>query len=110
MTKTRYVIMANGQGSRWDGYLGTAKHLLKLFGETLLERIVRQVSEHDAGAEIIISASNPQYDTPGATRHVPLRNDIELDRFVPEDINDNVCFLYGDAYYEDSAVKAIVSG
>lgn len=103
----RYVIMANGQGIRWNEYLGIPKHLISVGNETLLERIVRQVGERDAGAQIIISSSDPRCESSGATRYSPLRNDIELDRFVPELLCDGICFLYGDTYYTDEAMDII---
>lgn len=104
----RYVIMANGHGTRWGGHSGIPKHLIEFDGETLLRRIVRQVSEIDPQSDIVISASNPAYETEGARRHVPEVNEIELDRFVPELIGDEVCFLYGDTLYSTSAIRTIV--
>lgn len=106
-TPRRYVIMANGQGIRWNDYLGIPKHLISIGDETLLERIIRQVNERDAEAEIIISSSDPRCESPGATRHSPLHNEIELDRFVPELLCDSICFLYGDTYYTDEAMDII---
>ncbi|MGF2949662.1 NTP transferase domain-containing protein [Microbacterium alcoholitolerans] len=105
----RYVIMANGRGTRWGGHSGIPKHLIEFDGETLLRRIVRQVTDADPGADIVISASNPAYDTVGARRHAPEVNEIELDRFVPELITDNVTFLYGDTLYSDAAIREIVT-
>ncbi|MCA1306782.1 nucleotidyltransferase family protein [Microbacterium esteraromaticum] len=105
----RYVIMANGHGTRWGGHNGIPKHLIEFDGETLLRRIVRQVAEADPGADIVISASNPRYETEGARRHVPEVNELELDRFVPELIDDEVCFLYGDTLYSTSAIATIVA-
>ncbi|MBN7794141.1 NTP transferase domain-containing protein [Microbacterium esteraromaticum] len=105
----RYVIMANGHGTRWGGHNGIPKHLIEFDGETLLRRIVRQVAEADPGADIVISASNPRYETEGARRHAPEVNEIELDRFVPELIVDEVTFLYGDTLYSTSAIAAIVA-
>lgn len=105
----RYVIMANGRGTRWGSHSGVPKHLIEFDGETLLRRIVRQVSSLDPGAEIVISASNPMYETEGARRHTPKVNEIELDRFVPELITDEICFLYGDTLYSTSAIEQIVS-
>ncbi len=107
MATHRYVIMANGQGIRWNEYLGIPKHLISVGGETLLERIVRQVTERNATAEIIISSSDPRCESPGAIRYSPRRNEIELDRFVPELLCDGVCFLYGDTYYTDEAMDII---
>lgn len=105
----RYVIMANGKGIRWNDYLGIPKHLISVEEETLLERIVRQVTERNPTAEIIISSSDPRCETPGAIRYIPRRNEIELDRFVPELLCDGICFLYGDTYYTDQAMDIIFS-
>ena len=105
----RYVIMANGRGSRWGNYGGVPKHLVEVAGETLLQRLVRQLSEIDPSGDIVISSSNPAYETPGARRHEPLENSIELDRFVPELLVNQTWFLYGDTYYSDEALRSILS-
>jgi len=100
--------MANGKGMRWGNHLGIPKHLISVDDETLIQRIVRQVRERDPNADLVISSSNPLLDTPGARRHVPERNEIELDRFAPELVNDAVTFLYGDTFYTDVAMDKIV--
>lgn len=109
MSHARYVIMANGKGTRWGGHLGIPKQLIEIEGETLLRRIVRQVTSNDPTAEIVISSSDPRHDTDGALRYVPRTNEIELDRFVDELITENCCFLYGDTYYTDDAISLIVN-
>lgn len=106
---SRYVIMANGQGIRWNRHLGIPKHLITIEGETLLARIVRQVSTRDSSAEVYISSDNPQYETPGAIRHTPESKALELDRFVYELIQDDVTFLYGDTFYTDHAIETIMA-
>lgn len=105
----RYVIMANGRGTRWNSHRGITKHLIEFRGETLLRRIVRQVLAADPGSDVVISSANPAYDTPGARRHVPVRNELELDRFVPELIDEPVCFLYGDTLYADDTIAEIIA-
>lgn len=100
--------MANGNGIRWGNHLGIPKHLISVDDETLIQRIVRQVRERDSSSDVVISSSNPLLETPGARRHAPERNEIELDRFAPELVNDAVTFLYGDTYYTDEAMDAIV--
>lgn len=108
MTHVRYVVMANGKGSRWGDHLGIPKQLIEIHGETLLARIARQVAQLDPEAEIIISSSDPRHNTPGARRYAPLRNEIELDRFVEELLIDDTCFLYGDTFYTDTAIRQII--
>ena len=104
----RYVIMANGKGTRWGNYGGIPKHLISIDGETLLQRTTRLAHEHDPQAEVIISSSNPAYQAEGATRHEPLRGDREIDRFCYELISDDVCFLYGDTFYTEETLQRIV--
>ena len=109
MTGNRYVVMANGKGMRWGGHLGIPKHLITFDGETLLRRIVRQVRAADPNAEVIVSASDPRYETEGARRHRPHRDSLEIDRFVPELVTEHVCFLYGDTFYSDRAIELITA-
>ena len=104
----RYVIMANGKGTRWGNYGGVPKHLISIDGETLLQRTTRLAHEFDPQAEVVISSSNPAYQAEGATRHAPARGDREIDRFCYELISDQVCFLYGDTFYTEDTLKRIV--
>lgn len=103
----KYVIMADGDMKRWHSDSGIPKHLLTVNGETLLERIVRQLNAVDPGTEIIITSHNKEYDVPGAVRYEPMNNHLEIDRFTWELIEDGVCFLYGDTFYSDDAIKTI---
>src|SRR5690625_4329027 len=109
LKRRRYVIMANGRGMRWGNYLGIPKHLISVDDETLIQRIVRQVRERDPKADVVISSSDPLLETAGARRHAPERDEIELDRFAPELVNDAVTFLYGDTFYTAAAMDKIIS-
>lgn len=103
----RYVIMANGQGTRWKMFQGIPKHLIEVDGETLLQRTTRLVKAVDPQAEVIISSSNPDCVADGATRYEPERNELEIDRFVPELICNDLVFLYGDTFYTEEAIRSI---
>lgn len=104
----RYVIMANGKGTRWAEYGGIPKHLITVQGETLLDRTSRLVHASDPEAEVIISSADERCEAKGATRYVPVRNELEIDRFVPELTADGVVFLYGDTYYKEALISQIV--
>jgi len=104
----KYIIMANGQGKRWNNFTDRPKHLIEVGGETLLARIVRLLHQFDSKAEIIISSSNPRYEVKGARRYEPIHDKLELDRFTYELIDDSVCFLYGDTYYSEAVIEKIV--
>ena len=105
----KYIIMADGKGTRWNNSLGIPKHLVEIEGERLLDRTVRQIHSHDQKAEIIITSHDERYDIPGATRYEPKNNVLEIDRFTYELIEDNVCFLYGDTFYTEQAMETIVN-
>src|SRR5690625_1883111 len=109
LKRRRYVLMANGHGMRWGKHLGIPKHLISVDDETLIQRIVRQVRERDPNSDVVISSSNPLLETPGARRHAPQRNEIELDRFAPRLVNDAVTSVDGDTHYTDQAMDAVVS-
>ena len=109
MSPTRYVIMANGEGLRWGNFLGVPKHLITIEGKTLLDRLVQQLTRLDPEGEFVISSADHRTETVGAWRHRPERNRLEIDRFVPELVTDNVVFLYGDTYYSDEAITQIVN-
>ena len=103
----KYVIMADGNMTRWTAENGVPKHLLVFAGETLLQRLVRQLHAADRDCRIIITSHNPSYEVAGAVRYEPRNNRLEIDRFTWELIEDDVCFLYGDTYYSDAAVAYI---
>lgn len=103
----RYVIMADGKGSRWNNFMGHGKHEISIGGETLLERTVRLLHLYDAGAEVIITSHNENINIEGAVRYEPKNNVLEVDRFTAELIGDDMCFLYGDVYYSEDAIRTV---
>ena len=105
---TKYVIMADGESSRWHGD-GPPKHLVQAGGNQLLARTVHLLHHCGVTANAIIVTSHDQrYAMPGARLYAPLDNHREIDRFTRELIEDDVCFLYGDTYYSLAAITRIV--
>ena len=104
----KYIIMADGKGTRWHNYNDIPKHFIEINGETLLARTVRLLKQGDPGCEVIITSHDPRYEVEGATRYEPKNNHLEIDRFTEELIADNVCFLYGDTYYSEEAAETII--
>ena len=104
----KYIIMADGKGTRWDNYNNIPKHLIQFHGETLLARTVRLLHTYDSGCEIVITSHDSRYEVPGATRYEPKNNVLEIDRFTNELIADDVSFLYGDTFYSEASIKSIV--
>lgn len=93
--------------TRWNPGGKNPKHLQIVDGETLLQRLVRQLRRTNADAEVIITSHDERYEVQGAERYEPMHNELEIDRFTWELIEDDVCFLYGDTYYTDEAINSI---
>ncbi len=105
----KYIIMCDGKGTRWKNYKDIPKHFVKINGEPLIKRTVRQLNERENNCEIIITSHDKRYEIVGSTRYEPLNNVLEIDRFTEELIDDNICFLYGDTYYPDEVIDSIIS-
>lgn len=105
----KYIIMADGKGTRWQNYNDIPKHLIEINGETLLSRTVRLLRQGDPECEVIITSHDPRYEVQGARRYEPKNNHLEIDRFTEELIENDVCFLYGDTYYSEAAAEAIMT-
>ncbi len=105
----KYIIMADGKGSRWNNYKNIPKHLVEVEGEVLLERTVRLINELDPSSKVIITSHDKRYEFEGSTRYEPKNNILEIDRFTYELIEDNVCFLYGDTYYTEETMEKIIN-
>lgn len=104
----KYIIMADGKGTRWNNHNGHPKHLCRVNNETLVERIVRLLKENNI-ENIIISSHNKELEYEGATRYEPISNNEEIDRFVYELINEEITYLYGDTFYEEETIKQIIN-
>ena len=104
----KYIIMADGKGTRWQNYNDIPKHFIKIGGETIIQRTVRLLNAGDPGCEVIVTSHDPRYEIAGSKRYEPKNNHLEIDRFTEELIEDNVCFLYGDTYYSQEAIDSIV--
>ena len=97
--------MAAGEGKRWGNYKGIPKHLIEINGETLLGRTTRLLKENNV--DYIITASDERYKQYGEV--IPQSYlDCEIDRFE-EIADDEICYLYGDVYYTEEAIKTIVN-
>ena len=105
----RFVIMADGKGTRWANYMGVPKHLVEIDGEPIIARTVRMLNEMtDGNCEVIITSHDKRYEFAGSRRHEPLNNNLEIDRFTEELIEDRTCFLYGDTFYTEDALREIL--
>ena len=90
------------------------RQLTEINGEPLLKRTIRLLKENGI-EDIIITSHDKRFDDLGAEKYEPLHNDYVpnksgywLNAFPIELINEPVCFLFGDVYYSENAIKIIV--
>lgn len=107
----KYVILANSNNT----ILGVPRQLLKINGEVLVERTIRLLKDNGVN-DIIITARDKRFDNLDAIRYEPINNDYDyatgkgywLNAFPFELLNEPVCFIWGDVYFSENAIKTIV--
>ena len=112
----KYIIMCGGSYPKFK----IPKQLLKVNGEVIVERTIRLLRENDI-TDIAISTNNPAFDYLG----VEILHDDE-NQFTYWGKNEQresskcwlkayylmdkpVCYLHGDVYFSDEAIKTIVN-
>lgn len=104
----RYVILAKG------GHKGfkEPRQLSKINGERLLDRTIRLLKENGIN-DIIVTG---RYKLKDVIVYDPLDNDFDyntesgywLNAFSNEFLIEPVCFIWGDVYFSENAIKTIV--
>jgi hypothetical protein len=107
----RILILAAGDGVRWNKYRGTEKHKVVIEGEVLLERIVKQFSKYSD--DIVIVGNDESYRINGTTLYVPLKtiNFKDMGKFWSSKdawSKDRTILVFGDTYFTDEAVETIM--
>lgn len=107
----KYIIMCGGNYKHWE----TPRHLSVVNGEELVARTIRLLKENGIN-DISISTNNPVFEKFGVPilqhdNHYNCRwHDIEdgywFNCFYPTD--EPVCYIFGDVYFSDEAIKKIV--
>jgi choline kinase len=108
----RYVILAKG------GHEGfkEPRQLSVINGERILDRTIRLLKENGIGSKDIIVTGNYK-DLGDVIVYDPLDNDFDyntesgywLNAFSNEFLIEPVCFIWGDVYFSENAIKTIVN-
>lgn len=109
---TRVLILAAGEGSRWNNYRGTQKHKLVIEGEVLIERTVKQFSKYSD--DVVVVGSDKSYEVDGARCYIPPQHHKWKDMaklYSSRDIwsEERTVMVFGDVYFTDKAVKTIMT-
>lgn len=107
----KYILMCGGNYKDFK----IPKHLSKIKGEVLVERTIRLLRENGV-KKIYISTNNPVFNYLGDIPKLRHENNFTLengkstgywlDAFYPT--NEEVCYIFGDVYFSDKAIKTIV--
>jgi hypothetical protein len=109
--------MCAGEGERWGNYLGIPKHLIKIEGETLLERTVRLIKKYSPKTEIIIVAKpDNRYVVAGSKIYNPNLAEQDwrkdTDKFMSSankwHKKGRTGVFYGDVWFSEEAMKKIL--
>ena len=105
-----YIIMCGGEYEKFQ----TPKQLSIVNNERLTDRTIRLLKENGI-TNIAISSNNPIFDSCGVPRlehpnsyklNIGSQEGYWLDAYYP--VQEPVCYIYGDVYFTDAAIKTIV--
>jgi hypothetical protein len=105
----KVLIVAAGEGRRWDNYRNVPKHLVEVEGQVLLHRTYEQFKRYTDN--IVIVSTDPRYAI-GQT-YTPLVGDFfdfgKIYSSYPIWDEDRTVIVFGDVYFTDEAVNTIMS-
>lgn len=116
MVNNRYIIACSGSGTRWNNYLNTKKHLIKIENETLLDRTIRLLKKFDPNSEICIFAFDKEYQRENTFFCTPTLLKREEHVKYPAvymsreywNLNGNTTILFGDIFFTENCIKKIL--
>lgn len=98
----KILILADGDGKRWNNYQGVPKQLLRIDGETLLDRMIRQLTENGADDIVIIGPFQSPYASNDSFR---CRQKRYLFLEIAKRYKEPFIMLNGDCFYTDEIIK-----
>lgn len=114
---TKYIIIAGGEETRWNNYLGVPKHFIKLTdNEPIIERTIRLIlSGCERDDKIFVVGRTEQYEIPQTELYVPQPinpNNKDVDKFInSRDLwNDEgrTVLILGDVWFSNHAMETII--
>jgi len=107
----KYIILAYSNDKTFD----IPRQLMEINGEKLVARTIRLLKENGV-QDIILTAKDKRFDELGVERYECESNDFDyikrtgywLNAFPFELMNEPVCFIWGDVYFSEQAIKTIV--
>jgi MobA-like NTP transferase domain len=106
------IIIAAGEGARWNNYLGKGKHFIEIDGETIIARTVRLAERFSSRIYVVGNSSDLQVK--GSTWFRPQLNPLnyEADKFLSSaplwNREGRTVVFYGDVYFSENAMQRIM--
>ena len=112
MVKMKYIILANSN----DKTFNIPRQLIEINGEPLIKRTIRLLKENGV-KDITVIAKDKRFDELKEKRYEPIDSDYDyttgkgywLNAFPFELMDEPVCFIWGDVYFSEEAIKTIVN-
>lgn len=107
----KYIILAYSNDKTFD----IPRQLVEIDGEPLLKRTIRLLRKNGVD-DITVTGKNERYKDLGVKLYSSKNNDYDyinhtgywLNAFDFELMNEPVCFIWGDVYFSEEAIKTIV--
>lgn len=105
----KVIILCGGKGSRWNDYLGVKKHHIEIDGERLIDRTIRLCDGHD----VVIADKVDTTDAYAGDKVVGYNKDDVTTKFHDSlhlwENEESVALLYGDVWFSEEGLNAILS-
>ena len=103
----KYIIMCGGSQHGFD----IPRHLIKIKGETLIERTARLLKENGVSDEDIeIMTDSDYFDGLGIrVRKVTYDDNLWLSAFAFIYFNEPTCYIFGDVFFSPEAIRTILN-
>jgi hypothetical protein len=107
----RALILAGGDGRRWNHAHGVPKHLIEVDGEAILKRTVRLLGMHTA--DIVVVGADPRYAVwaTGLWHPAPVKGLADCKKYLDAEeiwsLDRPTVMFYGDCFYTEEAMEII---
>lgn len=117
MPKARAILLAAGDMSRWNNYLGVRKHLIPIHGEPLIHRTqrmlaergvrdIRVVCQEDRASEYVLEGVGVHAEPAWAMRDWSQEHETSRHLW---NLDGRTLLLYGDVYFTPALLDAMVN-
>lgn len=114
ISDSKVIVLAAGDGSRWNNYRGTPKHLTVVEKEVLLQRTCKQFLRYTSDVSVI--GLDNRYEVEGAKLYTVRSTNTnwkDAAKFMTSQQmwsrNGRTILVFGDVYFTNDAVKKIMS-